>query len=109
MFVAGEMYLSGSQLVFLFGCILLFASAAAHHNNEKHRLLLDDYDGTGRQLANLERIQQEITKLLDRFNTTVATLQAENKALQSKNEACEAKQQSHTVKQDKMIATLQCK
>ena len=109
MFVAGEMYLSGSQLVFLFGCILLSVSAAAHHNNEKHRLLLDDYDGTGRQLANLERIQQEITKLLDRFNTTVATLQAENKALQSKNEACEVKQQSHTVKQDKMIATLQCK
>jgi hypothetical protein len=58
MFVAGEMYLSGSQLVFLFGCILLFVSAAAHHNNEKHQLLLDDHDGTGRQLANLESTQQ---------------------------------------------------
>ena len=58
MFVAGEMYLSGSQLVFLFGCILLFVSAAAHHNNEKHQLLLDDHDGTRRQLANLESTQQ---------------------------------------------------
>jgi uncharacterized protein YlxW (UPF0749 family) len=85
MFVAGEMYLSGSQLVFLFGCILLFVSAAAHHNNEKHRLLLDDHDSTGRQLANLESTQQQITKLLDRFNTTVVTLQAESKALQAKN------------------------
>jgi hypothetical protein len=33
--VAGEMYLSGSQLIFLLGCILLFVSAAAYHNNEK--------------------------------------------------------------------------
>ena len=48
-------------------------------------------------------------EIIVRFNTTVATLQAENKALQSKNAAFEAKQQSHTVKQDKMIATLQCK
>ena len=109
MFVAGEMYLSGSQLIFLFGCILLFVSAAAHHNNEKKRLLLDDHEGAGRQLANLESTQQELTELLDRFNTTVATLQAENKALQAKNATFEAKQQSHTVKQDKMIATLQGK
>jgi hypothetical protein len=58
MLVVREMLLSGSQLVLLFGCILLSVSAAAHHNNEKHQLLLDDHDGTGRQLANLESTQQ---------------------------------------------------
>jgi peptidoglycan hydrolase CwlO-like protein len=125
MLVVREMLLSGSQLVLLFGCILSFVAAAAKHNNEK-RLLLNDPDVTGRRMAHLESTQQELTRLIHRFNTNISTLQAENKNLQAKNAAFEAKHsdlqskytalqsrtmqlESHTAKQDKMIATIQGK
>ena len=90
MLVVREMFLSHFQLVFLFGCILLFVTAAADHNNEK-RLLLNDPGVTGRRLAHLESTQRELTNLLARFNTTIRTLQAENKDLQAKNAAIETK------------------
>jgi hypothetical protein len=41
---------------------------------KKNRLLLDDHDGTGRQLANLESTQQELTKLLDRRSIDRSTV-----------------------------------
>lgn len=112
MLVVGEMYLSCSQLVFLFGCILSFMTAAAKHN--ERRLLLNI---TGRRLAHLESTQQELTKLLARFNATIAALQAKiaavettNSDLQSKYTALQSRAvqlENHTTKQDKMIATLQ--
>jgi hypothetical protein len=71
-------------------CIYSFVAAAAKHNNEK-RLLLNDPDVTGRRLADLESTQQELTRLIHRFNTNILTLQAENKNLQAKNTAFEAK------------------
>ena len=107
-------------------------TAAAKHSNEK-RLLLNDPDITGRRLAHLESTQQELTRLLDRFNATIATLQAKNAAVEVKNSAFEAKHaafeakhsdlqskytvlqsrtmqlESHTAKQDKIIATIQGK
>lgn len=123
MLVVREMFLSRSQLVFLFGCMLTYVGAAAQQNNEK-RLLLNDPDVTGRRLAHLESTQQELTRLLDKFNNTIGTLQAKNAALAVKNAAFEANHsdlqskytgllsrtmqlESHTAKQETIIATIQ--
>ena len=109
MLVVRKMFVSRSQLVFLFGCILSIVTAAAKHNNEK-RLLLNDPDITGRRLAHLESTQQELTNLLARFNTTVATLQARNSDLQSKYTALQSRTmhlESRTAKQETITATIQ--
>jgi len=93
-------------------------TAAAKYSNEK-RLLLNDPDITGRRLAHLESTQQELTKLLVRFNATIAALQTKNVAVETANSDLQSKYtaiqstaaqlESHTTKQDKMIATLQGK